>query len=589
VQYQMLANDRYGLSFETFDAGQELVIDPLVYASYLGGYGPDQISNIAIDSLERKAAVGSTWANDFPTTPGAYQQHPLSNARHGFVTLFNASADSAVFSTYLSGPDETTYLFTIGCALGGAIYAAGITYCHEWPLTPDAFDTVNSGTRGDGVFVRLSGDGARLEYGSFLGGNDFDRILTLKVTSSNQVILGGETSSDDFPITANALFSQRGSGGAGFFSVFNSATSHLDYSSYIPGNYQNQVDGICLAGPQRFWLYGYTESTDFPTTPDALQPHLANPIATSDGFFMLMDLNENRLVYSSFLGGSNLDGVWALQPRDSNCIVVAGITGSRDFPVTAEAYDTVHINANEGYVSVIELPNILRYSTLLGGASGATLIHAMSFDSRGCVVSGFTNSPNFPVTANAYDTSLNDGQSSSNTDFFISRLDTQLAHLVYSTFIGGNGDDRCYSMVVDRSHVHWLIGETNYDFPVTPNAFQYDNHGIGEGAIAAFQLPDSGEFVGRNVKLVPENLSLSVFPNPFNPTTTISFSLPISSPVRFDVFNLLGRSVYRADLGRLNAGTHQQLFNLPGLASGTYVVRLKAGGAEMSRKMMVVR
>ncbi|MFZ5434622.1 MAG: T9SS type A sorting domain-containing protein [Calditrichota bacterium] len=87
----------------------------------------------------------------------------------------------------------------------------------------------------------------------------------------------------------------------------------------------------------------------------------------------------------------------------------------------------------------------------------------------------------------------------------------------------------------------------------------------------------------------PSSFSLLVYPNPFNATTTLSFSLSHTSPVSLTVFNLLGQAVYQDDLGVLNAGEHSHLFDASELPSGVYLARVQAGEHSQMRKMVLLK
>ncbi|MFZ5434101.1 MAG: T9SS type A sorting domain-containing protein, partial [Calditrichota bacterium] len=97
--------------------------------------------------------------------------------------------------------------------------------------------------------------------------------------------------------------------------------------------------------------------------------------------------------------------------------------------------------------------------------------------------------------------------------------------------------------------------------------------------------------VGVDDPFIPQPLTfgLSNYPNPFNATTTLSFSLSQSSPVSLTIFNLLGQAVYQADLGMLNAGEHQHLFNASELPSGVYLARVQAGELSQIQKMVLLK
>lgn len=89
---------------------------------------------------------------------------------------------------------------------------------------------------------------------------------------------------------------------------------------------------------------------------------------------------------------------------------------------------------------------------------------------------------------------------------------------------------------------------------------------------------------------IPANFSLSAYPNPFNSTTKLKFSLPNAAPVRLRVFDLLGREVLPAMEGeRYDAGEHEMEIDASGLASGVYVVSLQAGGLHRTAKLLLAR
>ncbi|MBU1638364.1 T9SS type A sorting domain-containing protein, partial [bacterium] len=92
-----------------------------------------------------------------------------------------------------------------------------------------------------------------------------------------------------------------------------------------------------------------------------------------------------------------------------------------------------------------------------------------------------------------------------------------------------------------------------------------------------------------SIAAVPSDLSLRVFPNPFNPSTTISFTLPDRAQTTLEVYNLLGQSVYSVDMGRLEAGQHHHLLDAALLPTGTYLTRLKAGEMQKTKKLLLVK
>ncbi|MBU1921585.1 T9SS type A sorting domain-containing protein, partial [bacterium] len=89
--------------------------------------------------------------------------------------------------------------------------------------------------------------------------------------------------------------------------------------------------------------------------------------------------------------------------------------------------------------------------------------------------------------------------------------------------------------------------------------------------------------------VIPSTFSMSIFPNPFNPSTTISFTLPRRAQTSLEVFNVLGQAVYSVDLGQLPAGEYHHLLDAENLPSGTYLTRLEAGEMQETSRMVLLR
>jgi hypothetical protein len=115
----------------------------------------------------------------------------------------------------------------------------------------------------------------------------------------------------------------------------------------------------------------------------------------------------------------------------------------------------------------------LSYSTYLGGSNN-DYGTALAMDSSGSAyLTGYTGSTNFPVTAGAFQTICGGGCAGSTYDAFVSKLDPTGSFLVYSTYLGGSGDDYGQGIALDASGDAYIVGQTlSATFPVTPGAFQ---------------------------------------------------------------------------------------------------------------------
>jgi len=155
---------------------------------------------------------------------------------------------------------------------------------------------------------------------------------------------------------------------------------------------------------------------------------------------------------------------------------LTGYTQSADFPTTEGAFDTTLDGFQDAFVTkLVPTGGVpLVYSTYLGGSDGEGGAGIAVDGAGNAYVTGFTRSADFPTTADAFDTSVDDG------DAFVTKLDSGGA-LPYSTYLGGSASDSGGAIAVDRAGNAYLTGSTySGDFPITEGAFdQTVNPGVG--------------------------------------------------------------------------------------------------------------
>jgi hypothetical protein len=325
IAFQVTGESECLLWCPGYDRQLPLVIDPLLYGGMLGGgWGRDDIWDVYIASDGSIVVGGHTSSNDFPVTPGAYQGQRRS--LDGFVTKLTADGDSLLLSTYLGRTGETN-VWAVCATSDGSVWVGGTTESSSWPLTVGAFDSVFAGGN-EGFLMHLSADGTTLLFSSFLGAGQTDTPRDMDLDSIGRLYVVGETGGLGFPLTADALFpAPTSSMGNGFLSVLDVGSTQLVYSSYLTCNDYVGVSGCRVASPGRLWMWGMAGGTDFPVTADALQPQNNTDSSLShrnEGFFLLWNLNENRLEYSSYFGSRGYDAILGLWVWDSTRIVLGG-------------------------------------------------------------------------------------------------------------------------------------------------------------------------------------------------------------------------------------------------------------------------
>src|SRR5262245_36078224 len=180
----------------------------------------------------------------------------------------------------------------------------------------------------------------------------------------------------------------------------------------------------------------------------------------------------SALVYSTYFGGGAEDTGSSIAVDASGHAYVTGWTGSSDFPVTPGAYQTSWAGGGaDAFVAKFDASGALVYSTYLG-ADGYDVGRSVAVDPPGnAYVTGYFYTSAFPTTPGAYQT-VNRGA----YDAFVSKLNPSGSALLYSTYLGGNGDDNALAIAVDSQGNAYVTGSTG---STGPNTFPMLNAGQG--------------------------------------------------------------------------------------------------------------
>jgi hypothetical protein len=305
-----------------------------------------------------------------------------------------------------------------------------------------------------------------LVYSTYIGGSNADEGYAIAVDGSGNAYVTGWTASPHYDVTPGAFQTTNGGEWDVFVTKLNATGTALVYSTYIGGSGVDVGYGIAVDGSGYAYVTGYTFSTDYDVTPGAFQTTNGGG---RDVFVTKLNETGTALVYSTYIGGSGGEDGFGIAVDGSGNAYVTGRTGSLNYDVTPGAFQTTFGGAWDVFVTKLnERGTALVYSTYIGG-SGTDYGTAIAVDGSGyAYVTGYTFSTDYDVTPGAFQTT-NEGY----RDVFVTKLNERGTALVYSTYIGGNGDDEGYGIAVDGSgyaYVTGYTGSTNY--PVTPGAFQ---------------------------------------------------------------------------------------------------------------------
>jgi hypothetical protein len=203
------------------------------------------------------------------------------------------------------------------------------------------------------------------------------------------------------------------------------------------------------------------------------------------------------------------------------------------------------------------------------------------------VICGIAQGSGFPTTPGTLDSVTGPEW----PDACVVVLSADLSTLRYSTLMGGIDMDHFYGVQVGADNTVWLAGASDCpDFPVTEDAYQHAMNGWGDAVLCRFDLPWIIPAANNPPPLPPSSFHLSAFPNPFNSTTQIRYTVPQSGRVSLTLYNLLGCEVRVLSDDVMTAGEHRAALDAGDLASGIYFVRLSGAGERgITRKLLLVR
>ncbi|MEZ5356816.1 MAG: SBBP repeat-containing protein [Bryobacteraceae bacterium] len=286
----------------------------LVWSTFLGGDNDSFIvaqesgKAIAVNRSGQVFVAGETTLRDFPTS-GAPQSEHLGQFDI-FVTGIAADGESLLWSTFLGGEGVENLGAMSLDPTGANVYVAGDTASRRYPVTPQTFQSFfgpGDENRREGFLTRLNGSG-QIVYSTFFGGNRDDQVTGVVGDAEGRATIFGTTSSTNLATTNDALQAGLNSGTGSspfdtFIASFNSAGTQTTFVTYLGGR-RNETSGPIARDDQgNLYIAGYTESTDFPTTPGAIRR--ASGVGTPTTFLARLGESRPGPVSLNILSGNN--------------------------------------------------------------------------------------------------------------------------------------------------------------------------------------------------------------------------------------------------------------------------------------------
>jgi hypothetical protein len=319
-----------------------------------------------------------------------------------------------------------------------------------------------------------------LEFSTLFSGNGLELSWGLDVDRNGSSYITGITGSTDFNTTPGANDTTYNGGYLdGYVIKFNKKGSALEYATFIGGTNWDNSRGISTDIFGNVYITGDTNSSNFPITSGAYDITFNG---NKDVFISKLNWNGSDLLYSTFIGGTDYETGYEVVV-DFNCTAyVAGHVISNDFPTTNNAYDRGHNGYSDGFALKLDYNgSSLIFSSYLGGGNGENCFSLDIDDFGNVYVTGWTYSDDFPTTPGAFDRTINFPPHNMAFDIFVSKLDNKGSKLLYSTYVGGFGQDCSFGIEVDPSGYAYVTGYTgSNNFPITAGAFDTTYNGVGQ-------------------------------------------------------------------------------------------------------------
>jgi hypothetical protein len=451
-------DNTFGFQVKEYSKNYELIIDPLVYSTYLGGSEADSGSSITVDLEGAAYVTGYTRSVDFPAK-NPLQGNYRGGAEDAFITKVNSSGNALVYSTYLGG-SEADSGSSIMVDSEGAAYVTGYTASNDFP-TENPLQGSKAGGR-DVFITKISSSGAAIVYSTYLGGSGDDWGYDIAVDSLGAAYVTGYTASNDFPTKNPIQAFIKSSFDDIFVSKIDPSGSTLIYSTYWGRIWSDWGEAIAVDSEGAAYVLGSTILGDYPW---------GHP---SNAFVIKIDSSGSALDYLYEWGY----GPWYKVIGRGIAVDSEGaayVTWTK-FPLEEWTEENT-----DAFVTKINVDGDNSIYTISLGGPGDNWSTGIAIDSEcAAYVTGSTDSDDF-FTKNPIQEHNAGGY-----DIFIAKINPDGTSIVRSTYLGGSEEDSGSSIALGSDGAAYVTGYTDSDDFPTKNPIQGNKAGGRDVFITKF-------------------------------------------------------------------------------------------------------
>jgi hypothetical protein len=535
----------------------ERAVDILLdFSTFLGGKDSDSV--MCTTTIDDGILIGgSTASNNFPCTPGA-SSSKLKGNRDGFLAFID-STGSKKWVTYIGGSGDDC---VNACTYNGTnVFISGTTNSPDL-ASAGSYQDKPKGSTFDAFVAKLAPATGVVLASTFFGGSELDEGRGICALPGGSVAICGTTFSTDLKFSA---FQPLLSGSAdAFIAVFDNNLTKLEWGSYYGGRADDEGRGVAPLADGSLVLAGNTSSPNsaFRIAENVGQGSTPPGGLQTSGFIVRFNQQGNR-VWGRYLGGDAFDTITCIQTAQGN-IFIGGFSnsqsgGANNFISSGSAQNSSGSGRGDGFVSKLNSDGNLVWGTYIGGSSDDKVYGVAIAPTSDVIVSGTTNSSDFPLVDSDQRTLAGD------YDAFVTYILKNGQSFGHSLIIGGSGYDAAAGASIMSNRTVLVAGSTaSASFPVS----QASQPAIGGGLDAFVCLFEPLYTVGVESDQ-SEQFTLQSVPMPVSNTLELSSEAPVTAPSTIRCIGVNGAIVLQKTLTETAQSTTLDLYSLP---AGMYTI-----------------
>jgi hypothetical protein len=455
VRYRQLGLNTYGFDVSSLDMAlasvETLIIDPIperLWATYYGGTDNDKCEDVAVAPYGAVFVSGRTQSTDAIATNGSHQT-AFDQPADAFILRLSSNGQRE-WATYYGGTGTDNGL-GIALTSNDRVAVAGIAGSNNGIASTGAHQ-VDKGNGYDAMVVLFDTSGVR-QWGTFYGGNGTDYGWGVATLSNNDIVLVGETASNNAISTAGSHQEAQGAAGYddGFIVKFN-ANGVRQWGTFLGGNRGDQLLAVATSNDDKILVCGKTGST---TGIGTAGTHKADRATfDTDGFVTCFNAAGTRQ-WGSYFGGEETEEAHDVAVASDGGVFLVGETNSPADISTAGSQKADYGGAIDGFLARFDQTGNRTWSTYFGDAQEDRANGVATLAGGIVVVTGSTTSTNGVASTTTYQANIGGAE-----DAFIAKY-SDAGQLQWSSYYGGLDSDRGLAVSGASSESVVIVGETS--------------------------------------------------------------------------------------------------------------------------------